>query len=143
MKTTIVCSPRSLPLEMLVAAARTAVEINPYNHQPVDHLVRLMPARQVTPERIAMLTKKYWGIQGVKLTASFLDNPPSNLRKRILLHMNARRDTAKVKFVETIIQGQVGIARVGGQDGGYCAASIHPKKRSASPKAKGATRSKR
>src|SRR5262245_49662999 len=134
MKTTIVCSRRGLPLEMLVAAARTAVEINPYNHQPVDHLVRLMPSRQVTAERIAMLTKKHWGIQGVKLTVSFLDNLPSNLRKRILLHMNAWRGTANVKFVETIIQDQVGIARVGGQDGGYCPASIYPKKRNASQK---------
>jgi hypothetical protein len=119
MKTIIVCSPRSLPPEMLVAAARTAVEINPHNHPPVDHIVRLMPDRQVTPERIAMLTKKYWGILGVKLTVSFLDNPPSDLRKRILLHMNAWSATANVKFVETATQGQVRIARVGGQDGGY------------------------
>src|SRR5215475_3931610 len=119
MKTTIVCSPRSLPLETLVAAARTAVEINPHNHPRVHHLVRLMPDRQVTPERIAILTKKYWGIQGVKLTVSFLDNPPSDLRKRILLHMNAWSAAANVKFVETTTHGQVRIARVGGQDGGY------------------------
>src|SRR5207249_1795366 len=82
MKDIIVCSPKSLPPELLVRAARTAVEINPHNHPPVEHLTRIIPAFQPTAQRIALLTKKYWGIGGVRLTVSFLDNPPSVLRKR-------------------------------------------------------------
>jgi hypothetical protein len=65
------------------------------------------------------LTTKYWGLQGISLTAGFLDNPPADLRKRILLHMNAWAKTANVKFVETKTNPQVRIARVGGQKGGY------------------------
>src|SRR5881296_314566 len=111
MKDIIVCSPKSLPAELLVRAARTAVEINPHNHPPVEHLTRIIPAFQPTPQRIALLTKKYWGVGGVRLTVSFLDNPPSDLRKRILQHMNAWSKTANVKFVETKSKGQVRIAR--------------------------------
>src|SRR5438876_8421191 len=96
MKNLIVCSPRSLAPDMLIHAARTAVSINPHNHPPVEHLARVLPDFQITPDRIAMMTKKYWGIQGVQLTVSFLDNPPSDLRKRILLHMNAWNKTSNV-----------------------------------------------
>jgi hypothetical protein len=78
-----------------------------------------MPDFKPTREHIALVTAKYWGIQGVRLTVSFLDNPPADLRKRILLHMNAWAQTANVKFVETASQGQVRIAREGGQNGGY------------------------
>src|SRR5438876_775925 len=95
MKDIIVCSPKSLPPDLLMRAARTAVEINPHNHPPIEHLTRIIPDFQLTPQRIALLTKKYWGIGGVRLTVSFLDNPPSDLRKRILQHMNAWSKTAK------------------------------------------------
>jgi len=111
MKDIIVCSPKSLPPDLLMRAARTAVEINPHNHPPIEHLTRIIPDFQLTPQRIALLTKKYWGIGGVRLTVSFLDNPPSDLRKRILQHMNAWSKTANVKFVETKSKGQVRIAR--------------------------------
>lgn len=111
MKDIIVCTPKSLSADLLVQAARTAVQINPHNHPPVEHLTRIIPAFQPTPQRIALLTKKYWGIGGVRLTVSFLDNPPSGLRKRILQHMNAWSKAANVKFVETKSKGQVRIAR--------------------------------
>jgi astacin (peptidase family M12A) len=115
----IVCTPKSLPQEKLVDSARTAVEINPLNHAPVERLTRLFPGFTATPERIAVVTTKYWGIQGVKLTVGFLDNPPADLRKHIILHMNAWAKTANVTFVETKGQAQVRIARQGGPDGGY------------------------
>ena len=67
MKNIIVCSPKALPASDLIAAARTAVEINPHNHPQLERLAAIMPGFRATPARIAMITKKYWGIQGVKL----------------------------------------------------------------------------
>ena len=119
MKPTLVCTPKRLPLDSVVAAARTATNINPLNHAPLQRLTRVIPDFMVTPERIAVLTTKYWGLQGVRLTAGFLDNPPADLRKRILQHMNAWAKTANVTFVEAKTDPQVRIARVGGPDGGY------------------------
>jgi hypothetical protein len=118
-KQILVCTPKRLPVELLVSAARTAVEINPLNHPPLYRLTRVLPDFKPTPERIAVITTKYWGVKGVRLTVGFMDNPPADLRKRILKHMNAWSDTANVKFVETRTDPQVRIARLGGADGGY------------------------
>ena len=115
----ITCTPKVLPRSKWVAAARTAAEINPVNHPPVERLVRAMPGFTPSPERIAVLTTKYWGTTGVHLTVGFLDSPPASLRKRILSHMNAWAKTANVKFVAASTDPQVRIARKGGQEGGY------------------------
>jgi hypothetical protein len=115
----LTCTPRRLAKDKLIAAAKTAVEINPQNHAPVERLAILMPGFTPTPERIAVVTKKYWGQKGVQLTVSFLDNPEAALRKKILAHMNAWNKSANVKFTETASGGQVRIARAGGPDGGY------------------------
>ena len=114
-KEMLVCTPRRLPKDQLIAAAETAVAINPVNHPPLQRLMRVMPEFQVTRERIAVVTTKYWGSKGVSLTVGFLDNPPTALRKRILLHMNAWNKTGNVKFVETKKDPQVRIARAGGK----------------------------
>ena len=119
MKSLIVCSPKSLPQEKLVEAARTAVSINPVNHPPLERLRGLIPGFVATPQHIAVVTTKYWGQKGVSLTVGFMDNPPTDLKKRILLHMNAWAQTANVKFVESKTSPQVRIARAGGNDGGY------------------------
>jgi hypothetical protein len=118
-KQILVCTPKRLPLELLVPAARTAVEINPLNHPPLYRLTRVLRDFKPTPERIAVITTKYWGSKGVRLTVGFMDNPPADLRKRILKHMNAWSATANVKFVETRTDPQVRIAREGGENGGY------------------------
>lgn len=115
----LTCTPKSLPAAKLVAAAKTASTINPLNHAPLERLTRLVPGFAPTPERIAVVTTKYWGLQGVKLTVGFLDNPETALRKRLLLHMNAWAKTANVTFVETSTDPQVRIARTGGDNGGY------------------------
>ncbi|MEO8049032.1 MAG: M12 family metallopeptidase [Acidobacteriota bacterium] len=117
--TVLVCTPKSLPKEKAMEAARTAIKINPQNHVPIAHLAGIMPGLKITPQRIALVTKKYWGLKGVQLTVSFMDTPATDLRKRILQHMNAWAETANVKFTETKKDGQVRIARVGGADGGY------------------------
>lgn len=107
----IVCKPKRLPLDQLVSAARNATEINPMNHPPIERLTRIMPEFVPNPERIAVLTTKYWHTAGVKLTVGFLDGAPTDLRSRILLHMNAWGEMANVQFVETSTDSQVRITR--------------------------------
>ena len=110
----IVCTPRQLPKSKLIDAARIATQINPHNHPHVAQLTRLMPDFKPTPARIAVVTKKYWLIGGVKLTVGFLDGPPPALRARILEHMNAWGKTANVQFAPTTTVPQVRIARLQG-----------------------------
>jgi hypothetical protein len=116
----LVCTPRSLPKDKWIEAAGRAVTVNPANHPRMERLVRAMPEIKLNPLRIAVVTAKYWGAEGVKLTVGFLDNPPQDLRKRILLHMNAWAKTANVQFVESRVSPQVRIARIDqGDQAGY------------------------
>ena len=115
----LVCTPKRLPPEKRVAAAKTATAINPLNHAPVERLAGVMPGFVSSPERIAVVTTKYWGLQGVNLTVGFMDTTPTDLKKRLLLHMNAWAKTANIKFVETRTDAQVRIAFEGGANGGY------------------------
>ncbi|MDB4916620.1 MAG: Molecular chaperone [Gemmatimonadetes bacterium] len=109
----ILCTPKQLPPAKLLKAARNAAHHNPGN-KPA--FVGAPPTKM----SIAVVTRKYWGSAGVQLTVSFMDAPPADLRKRILLHMNAWAKTANVKFTETAGTGRVRIARVaGGDEGGY------------------------
>lgn len=107
----IVCLPRTLPRERWVEAARRATAINPMNRPAAERLGLVERGLVLTPEHIAVMTTKYWHSGGVKLAVGFLDNPPANLRKRILLHMNAWAKTANVKFAESKMSPQVRIAR--------------------------------
>lgn len=115
----MVCTPKGLPHDKWVAAARTASEINPVNHPPVERLMSAMPEFVPTPTRIAVLTTKYWHTKGVRLAVGFLDGPSTALRKRIVSHMNAWAKSANVTFVEAAKDPQVRIARTGGPEGGY------------------------
>jgi hypothetical protein len=110
----IVCLPRRLPRDQLMDAARNATEINPVNHPPLERLARIAPEIELTRERIAVVTTKYWGARGVNLTVGFLDDPPADLRARILEHMNAWAKTANAQFVETATDPEVRIARTPG-----------------------------
>jgi len=115
----LTCTPKALPKSKLIEAARVARDINPVNYPPVARMAGLMPGRAPTPLQIAVLTTKYWGPKGVRLTVGFLDSPPPDLRKHILLHMNAWAKFSNVSFVESRTDQQVRIAREGGRDGGY------------------------
>jgi Astacin (Peptidase family M12A) len=110
----LVCQPRSLPGEKWSQAAQTAVEINPANYPRLEALSLVAPGFSATKERIAAVVTKFWHTNGVHLTVSFLDNPASDLRSRILANMNAWSKTANVRFVETATGGQVRIARTSG-----------------------------
>lgn len=112
MSISLVCTPRELPTHLKVAAAERAVAINPANHPPADLIARALgpnPPR----DRIAIMVGKRWHTDGVKLGVGFLDNPPADLRARILLHMNAWAKTANVQFTESNTDPRVRIARAG------------------------------
>jgi hypothetical protein len=69
------------------------------------------PDAVIPPMHLALLTAKYWGAGGVRLTVGFLDNPPADLRARILNHMNAWGSWANVQFFKSVFNPQVRIAR--------------------------------
>jgi hypothetical protein len=110
-----ICTPKRLPDSKLIAAARTAADHNPANLPPVNRMAMLGIAP--TRERIAVMTSKYWGAKGVKLTVGFMDNPDKALRDKILAHMNAWAKTANVAFTYTTktADAQVRIARQANQ----------------------------
>ncbi len=107
----IVCTPKTLPRQAWVSAAAIATRINPVNHPPIERLTQVMRAFRPTVEHIAVLTTKYWHAGGVHLTVGFLDDPPADLRARVLQHMNAWAKSANVDFTETDTDPQVRIAR--------------------------------
>lgn len=87
-------------------AAAVARDINPVN-APNDQGI-------LEPARLALLTSKYWGSGGTRLTVGFLDNPEPELRTRILSHMNAWGAFCNVSFTEVQGPAQVRIARTAG-----------------------------
>lgn len=106
-----ICTPKSLPSHLLERAAKTAIEINPLNAAPVHRLAALVGHGPPLVAYISVLTTKYWHTKGVRLTVGFLDNPPADLRARILLHMNAWSTRLNVAFIESSSQPTVRIAR--------------------------------
>ena len=108
----ILCRPKSLPIDKLVAAERRAIEINPENALERRTVARSPIGRRGGPRRIAVVIARKWPSTGVRLSVSFMDNPSTALRSRILKHMNAWGDHANVLFQETEGVGQVRIARL-------------------------------
>ena len=119
MASTLVCMPKSLPQNQLIAAARIATKINPVNHPPMERLIGFVSGYSPKPEHIAVMTTKYWHTNGVQLTVGFLDNPDKALRDRIIMHMNAWATRCNVSFKYSAAEPQVRIARNGGDQGGY------------------------
>jgi hypothetical protein len=116
----IVCTPKMLSRDKWMLAATNAVRINPMNLPAFGRLAMAQPDLKLSKEAIAVIITRYWKTDGVHLTVGFLDNPPSDLRARILSHMNAWNKTANVQFVETSTDPQVRISRATGmKDGGY------------------------
>ncbi len=101
------CTPRSLPPERWLEAARKAQEVNPENVSEGTILEDLAG----DGERLAVDIRRRWARKGVKLTVGFLDTPSAALRARLLSHMNAWGNTANVAFVESNTDPQVRVAR--------------------------------
>ncbi|MGY8684736.1 CHAT domain-containing protein [Bradyrhizobium sp. UFLA05-153] len=108
----IICRPKILQPEMLANAERRALAINPANEIERHTVTRTPIGRRGGARRIAVVIGRKWPAKGVQLSVSFMDGAKSNLRKRILLHMNAWGQKANVKFAETSGVGQVRIARL-------------------------------
>jgi len=108
------CSIKLLPPEERIEAASTAARINPANAPALRTLNFVAPDVVITPAHLALLTAKYWGSGGVRLTVGFLDGPAADLRARILSHMNAWAASCNVRFTETASNPQVRIARTAG-----------------------------
>lgn len=111
MDTLTTCSPKALPPDLWVPAARMAVQVNPANYPTSAQAAMALAGMAPQPQHIAVLVGKRWHTAGVRLTVGFLDNPPADLRARILQHMNAWAKSANVQFVETNTDPQVRIAR--------------------------------
>lgn len=107
-----VCIPRRPPASRIERATR-AIEVNPANRPSGRQVAALADALggNVGRERIAVMTTKYWGSGGVDLGVGFLDNPPEDLRARILSHMNAWGERANVSFRASNDSPEVRIAR--------------------------------
>lgn len=99
------CMIMRLPDELLVPAARTAVEIEPRN-QPA----RVMAA-SFSPQQVAVLTTKYWGSKPRTLSVQFLDNPTAAFRRMFLEAANSW--DCGITFAETAGQGEVRLSRAG------------------------------
>lgn len=110
----IVCTPKALPRKTWLSAARIAQEVNPVNRAQVESMALVIKGFVPKPQHIAVLTTKYWGNGGVRLTVDFADSPGADLRARILSHMNAWGKTANVQFVASKTDPQVRIARTPG-----------------------------
>jgi hypothetical protein len=120
----LVCMPKSLPKRLQVAAAKTAVDINPVNAPFFGPLAAAGQDLVSDPLRIAVLTSKYWGPTARTLSVSFMESTPSDLRARIISHMNAWTRTEGIRFAETSGVGDVRISRGGGGYWSYLGTDI-------------------
>lgn len=107
------CTLKSLPKRLLVPAAQTATSINPINAPMIGNFRAMGMDGVSDPLRISVLTSKYWGPTPRKLTVTFIETTPPDLRARIIGHMNAWTKTGCISFVETKGTGDVRISREG------------------------------
>jgi hypothetical protein len=107
------CSIKSLPKRLLLKAASHAMRINPVNAPMMAPVGAGSEFRIIDPLQIAVMTAKYLGAHPRRLTVSFMESTPADLRTRILGHMNAWTKTGCISFVETGGTGDVRISREG------------------------------
>jgi hypothetical protein len=104
------CPPLSQTRDDLLAVARIAANINPLNAPSIASL-NAIGEGSPSLEMLAAMTKKYWRGERIRLTVGFLDNPSTELRRRILENMNAWSKTTSIQFVESGTDPQVRITR--------------------------------
>lgn len=100
------CYIKALPARLYEKAAQVAARINPVN----SPLFEPLPGVD-SPMRLTLLTAKSWGPSPRRLSVSFMESTPADLRARIVSHLNAWTDTAGISFVETSGTGEVRISR--------------------------------
>jgi hypothetical protein len=107
---------KSLPVHQLHSAAQKATEKNPVNAPIIGAIGAVNLELPIQPAFLTVLTSKYWRAQPRRLTVSFMESTPSELRTKIVKHMNAWTRTICISFVETRNEGDVRISR---ESGGY------------------------
>jgi hypothetical protein len=114
----MVCTPREVPEKDRMAAAFTAISINPVNRPRLDFLPTLLKPRAAAlpdPGYLGVLTSKWWG-KSVRLSVSFKGRVQPDLQAKILSYMNHWSSYADVKFTLVQSGGQV---RISLGQGGY------------------------
>jgi hypothetical protein len=106
------CTIRTLPEDRWIPAARSAIAVNAAN-APAAEMMGRAGLDVLEPQHLAILTAKYWGPDGVAMTVGFMEETPSDLRDRILSHMNAWSEYGNVSFALTDTDPQVRITREG------------------------------
>jgi hypothetical protein len=118
------CTIKSLPPRLAAKAAAIAAQINPANAPLLGFLPEEAAAAISEPAFLTLLTSKYWGATPRRLTVSFMESTPADLRARILSHMNAWSRTSGITFAQTSGVGQVRISRGGGGYWSYLGTDI-------------------
>lgn len=89
------CTIKQLPNKELERAAQFACSLNPANAPPSAMLAKF---GMVDKLAIAVMTSKYFGPEGIKLSVSFLENTSAALAEKILSHLNAWNAHANIRF---------------------------------------------
>lgn len=108
----ISCSIKLLPQDQWVAAAETAVRVNPANHVSAQQFT-IATGQVLPPEHLAVLVGKKWPSSGVHLTVGFIETVDAALRARIVSHMNAWGAYCNATFSEVAANAQVRISLAG------------------------------
>jgi hypothetical protein len=108
----ISCSIKILPEDQWIAAAETAVRINPANHVSGQQFA-MATGTVLPPAHLALLVPKRWPSTGVHLTVGFIESVDATLRARLLSHMNAWGSYCNASFSETTTNPQVRISLTG------------------------------
>lgn len=112
------CTPRSLPARLHTQAAAHATDVNPVNAPLAD-----VP---LPPERIALLTSKYWGPVTRRLTVQFLEPTTYAMRLLVLRNMNAwHTGGCSIRFTYTTSTGDVRITTAPDGYWSYLGTDIH------------------
>lgn len=95
----IPCTPKGLEPEAQVLAAQRAVEINPANAPNIEQVGLGLAGIVLPPAHLAVLTSKYWGSKGARLTTGFTEPVSVELRNKILLYLNQWDQFCNAQFV--------------------------------------------
>ena len=117
----LACAIRVLPKRLWSKAAETAIKINPVN---APLAAPFGVTSELSVARLVVVTGKYWGSVSRRLTVSFMEATPSDLRARIIQHMNGWERTVGISFVPTSNTGQVRISRGAGGYWSYLGTDI-------------------
>jgi Astacin (Peptidase family M12A) len=108
------CYVKALPSRLTGKAAKLAAHLNPANRTPFEAVN--LPPGVMSPMALTLLVSKYWGPEPEELSVSFVEDIPSNLRERIVEHMNAWSERIGKSFAET---NGVGLVRITLEDDGF------------------------